>query len=806
VVLTTGDVECWGDNFDGELGDGTTTDSFTPVSVALAGGAHATSLALGSDHSCARLTSGNVQCWGSNTYGQLGRDTSAETAPYGPNLVTLAATITNDGLVAGSQFTCAITGAGVQCWGLNNDGQLGVGDYSLHPLPTVVTSLNGATVTALAAGSDYACATTSTDVQCWGYNAYGQLGNGGFIRYNHPGHVQSSENFDTVAIDAGYQHTCVLSAQGMLRCWGLNDEGQFGIGTGGYSLTLTPAVALVGTDVSANSITAGADHTCAITSANDVQCWGSNSKGQIGDFSSDTFRPTPKRVAGGAFSAIALTAGHEHTCAVDKSDGTVKCWGGNYFGQLGDNSFADRSAPVSVLKADQSPLAADAVTAGAFHSCVIDKSGGVWCWGMNSLGQLGIGKGNAESEAVSVPLSGNTTAWGIAAGGYHTCIVHNTVQCWGYNPSGQVGVPGVQDKPVVVPLAGSNTLAQVVVAGVEHTCALTIAGAVQCWGSNGFGQLGQGDFATHDGPTPVGVLNNVTVTTLATSSTSKATCALTDQSEVWCWGSLYRFHINSTPAPLTTAAGIKVKATAVAVGYGHVCIVTLTGDTQCLGRNEYGQLGNGEHGAWPTVDAGANLALLSQSIKFTSYPGKPVVGGPQYQVMATATSKLTVNLTIDDSAAAVCSINNGFVSFLSTGTCTINAYQPGDATYNAATASQSFQVGTPQLVFTTQPINMPAGESTSVKVSIEDGAGNVLTNDNTTQVSIGIDFCGGTTLGTATVKQGVASFAVRVYTVAVGTTLQATSDPVAQTANSNFFHAITNVDMLFPGGFEACVP
>jgi len=810
AVLTTGNVECWGYNSEGQLGNGTTSDYYqsTPTPVALAGGDHATSVAAGVSHTCARTTSGKVQCWGANGAGELGRDTSGETVPFLPKPVTLASTVVNDGLTAGDDFTCAITGAGVQCWGRNDDGQLGVGDTIDHPFPTIVSNLNGVGVTALAAGHQHTCAATSSDVRCWGYNTSGELGNGGFISYDHPGLVSSSQGFGNISIAAGSFSTCALSAQGMLRCWGLNSEGQFGNGTRGYSTWLTPSIPLLGNNVSALTISAGGEHTCSTTSAGDLQCWGDNTYGEIGDYSLNILRPSPKRVASGTFSALAVAVGSEHTCAVDAADGTAKCWGRNWEGQVGDGTHTHRSDPVAVLKETNSlPLSAIAVGAGADDSCAIDAAGGVWCWGVNDYSQLGIGKGGSESKAISVALAGNGKASGIAVGTFHTCAVGDTVQCWGDNSEGEIGVPGQHDTPVVVPLADGNPLAREVVAGRRHTCALTDSGAVQCWGHNTEGELGQGDYLPHEGPTSVPGLNGVKVIALTSSAASDFTCALSSQKEVWCWGEL-SYSAHATPTLLKTAGGTSIKALAVAAGRNYICVVTPAGDRQCVGDNAYGQLGNGEHGAWPTVDAGVNLALSSQKVQFTSNLTKAMVGGPPYHVTAMATSNLPVSLTIHSGAATVCSINNGDVSFLAPGTCIINADQPGDAQFGPApqeTQSIAAVLPASKLAFTAQPADTAAGEGTSVAISIEDSLGNVIASDNATQVTLSINRCGGAILRAVIAQQGVASFSsVRLNTPGVGLKLHATSNPALASADSSPFDVAANP--IFRDAFEACVP
>jgi alpha-tubulin suppressor-like RCC1 family protein len=333
------------------------------------------------------------------------------------------------------------------------------------------------TVVAIAAGYQHSCALVNGGVQCWGWNAFGQLGNNSTNSSRVPVKVTGSMGGVTV-IAAGGRHTCALVNSGA-QCWGLNQFGELG----DNSATSSPVpVQVTGLASGVTAVAAGAYHTCAVVNGS-AECWGANDKGQLGD-SSTTSSPVPVQVTGLASGVTAIAAGSQHTCAL--VNGAVLCWGRNTSGQLGNNSTADSLVPVPVFG-----LSGVTIVTGNFdHTCAL-SSGAVQCWGDNAFGQLGNNSQANSSVPVQIPAL-MTGVVAVTANGGQTCaVVNGGAQCWGNNSAGQLGNNSTTGSLVPIQVTGLASLsgAQAVTTGGSHTCALA-NGSVQCWGWNVDGQLG----------------------------------------------------------------------------------------------------------------------------------------------------------------------------------------------------------------------------------------------------------------------------------------------------------------------------
>ncbi len=291
----------------------------------------------------------------------------------------------------------------------------------------LATPATAAATTAVSAGGAHTCALTSAGgVECWGYNAYGELGDGTATTKTTPVAV-SGLSSGVIAVSAGGFHTCALTSAGAVKCWADNEEGQLGDGT--TTNKATP-VAVSGLSSGVTAISAGGAHTCALTSAGAVECWGDNGFGELGD-GTTTNKVTPVAVSGLSSGVTAISAGEHHTCAL-ASAGGVKCWGDNVFGQLGDGTTTNKATPVAVSGLSSGVIA---ISAGAYHACALTSAGAVKCWGFNEYGQLGDGPTTTKTTPVSVsglvaapptasissPASGGTYAQGRVVSTSFSC-------------------------------------------------------------------------------------------------------------------------------------------------------------------------------------------------------------------------------------------------------------------------------------------------------------------------------------------------------------------------------------------------
>ncbi len=295
-------------------------------------------------------------------------------------------------------------------------------------------------------------------------------------------------------------------------------------------------------------------------------------------------------------AAIDLAVGRLHACALVE-DGSVRCWGYSDRGQLGNGAPLDDVAfriPVAVTGLDAPIVAID----GYFdHTCALTDAGAALCWGANESGQLGDG-GTGDS-AVPVAVTGGASFTAISAGVAHTCAITQSggVQCWGHNDYGQLGDDSIEDRSAPVDVVGLPGSVVAISAGRDHTCAVTGAGELLCWGGDTYGELGNGDplSASH---TPVTVELGTDAVDVAAGDND--TCAITSGGAAWCWGKNGDGQLGNgesgtlveSHAP-TAVVGLDAGVTGIEPGHGYTCAVA-EGAMLCWGDNFDGTLGNGE--------------------------------------------------------------------------------------------------------------------------------------------------------------------------------------------------------------------
>ena len=353
-----------------------------------------------------------------------------------------------------------------------------------------------------------------------------------------------------VAVATGGSHTCALTGNGEVWCWGANDQGQLG----GQTVAMSAVPLLVEGLGTATQLSAGSDHSCVVTVTGGVRCWGRNDFGQLGN---GVFRGSaqpsdvcePASVSGldialrdaGSGSCepmsgvVGLSVGGAHACVV-VSTGSVRCWGINQDGELGDGSLEARNVPVIV-----GGLARDAteVTSGHFHTCALLETGAMQCWGFNATGQLGDGTTTLSVTPVDVlGLPGPVVS--MSAGGVQTCALtsRGELLCWGGNADGQVGDGSLINRRLPTAVAGLDAGVRAVAAGWKHTCAILADEGMACWGQNDRGQLGNGSLLDSGIPLQVTRLPKALLLDVGgiRSGNVSHSCAFARGGGLHCWG------------------------------------------------------------------------------------------------------------------------------------------------------------------------------------------------------------------------------------------------------------------------------
>jgi RHS repeat-associated protein len=399
----------------------------------------------------------------------------------------------------GTASTLGYDQRGDRLTGLNGAG------YSYDQAKRLVTFTAARTAGSVAAGGAHSLGLLTSDgtVWAWGTNHYGQLGNGTTVDSSVP--VQVSNLTNVTAVSAGDAHSLALKNDGTVWAWGHNEGGQLGIGTTSINSTVPVRVSNL---TSVSAVAAGHDHSVALKSDGTVWGWGYNRYGQLGN-GSNTDSSVPVQVITGNHSFLTgvtkIAAGNYHSLAL-KSDGTVWAWGSNALGELGNNSTTDSNKPVQV----RNLTGVTAIAGGGDNSFAVKSDGTVWDWGSNSNGQLGNGTLTSSSVPVQVHNLTGVVSVASAGGTAFARKSDGTVWAWGSGINGVLGNGGTSDSsvPVQVSISGVSALGGGPDAG--HALALKSDGTIWAWGSNFFGQLGNGTTTNSSVPVRVTGLSQTT--------------------------------------------------------------------------------------------------------------------------------------------------------------------------------------------------------------------------------------------------------------------------------------------------------
>lgn len=509
---------------------------------------------------------------------------------------------------------------------------------------------------------------------------------------------------------AGGYFTCSLSDNGTIRCWGDNTYGQLGNGLTN-SQGETSSVAVLGIS-DAVQLTAGSYHACALLSDGRVKCWGYGLYGQLGYGSKGvgSNRATPVFVRNSAGTAdltgvSSVAAGYDHTCAILAADSSVLCWGQSSSGALGSGEISGGESqwqplPVVVRNTDLSPLSGVTELAlGLRSSCALLTTGEGRCWGSNATGQAGIGDNSAPkvNVAYATAVVGVSGATALTSGSYHSCFVASaSLSCaGGLNDAYIFGAA----MPQVTPMAISESNAKQVVGSDRATCILRATATVVCAGG---------------------------IYTFENSQTA---------------------HVNGSAggptSTFTEIAGL-TGVVSLAAGSEHFCAMTAS-SIKCWGRNNYGQLGNGDRNG-TNVSGLVDVVGIEAPTVTISDPGLKTVGSGSFDVTASASSGAAVTLSIDPSSTAVCTIAGLRITILDAGTCLVIGLAPPSGIYSAGSGSRTLTISAlaPTLssgsaasisvngATLTTSIN-PHGASSSI--SVEYGVSASLVGATTAQIS-----------------------------------------------------------------------
>jgi alpha-tubulin suppressor-like RCC1 family protein len=566
-------------------------------------------LATGLQHACVTQADGYVHCWGHITYGQNGSGVGLGYAEAVYKMLVPSLPPNPIKLSAAYRFSCALYANGsVYCWGDNSFGQshpaaLSGSPPSSYPVVAASAFLGGADGTAVdvAAGYFNTCIIGADGtVKCKGYNGWGAAGVG---NYTTPVTTLTAVagiggvNPDAVKLAVMWGTVCAVLDNGAVKCWGQNAMGQVGTGTTGGTFNTAQNNLIIS---GAIDIAGGYDHACALMLGGGLKCWGKNDVGQLGFNSSGSPVATPTDVTGLPAAVVDIRATANSTCALLVT-GEMFCWGSNSLGQVGDATRTNRATPTKVLNL---PSNAKKISAGGFFSCAVTgEKNSLQCWGADGLSQttnsapymFRVGDLDLFTAVPVKDVAMNHINSSSGNGSICAVKADGNVFCLGDNTSRQLGINSAATS--VTSSSQLNFGADLGVAlasGYSFFCALLNTTGVKCWGQNSSGQVGNlGTYTSGtsvDPPqTPNGFGNNLVSGVAKLFAGYSQACAIMTNGTLNCWGLKSSCGTVSAPATITGATNV----VDVALGNQHSCYLNQAGVVKCWGVNYSGVFGSG---------------------------------------------------------------------------------------------------------------------------------------------------------------------------------------------------------------------
>lgn len=619
----------WGNNGFGQVGDGTTNDTNLPTHVAMPAGVRLTQVSSGHDHALALDSTGRAWAWGRNLSGQLGDGTTVNSST--PVQVTMPAGVSFAQVAAGGDFSLGLDGGGrVWTWGYNSDGELGDGSTSQQTTPVLAQLPPGTAITAVAGGGYHALALDSTGrVWAWGFNASGQLGDGTTTSSSTPVQVAMPSGIAVTGIAGAENHSIARASDGTAWAWG---NGTFGtLGNGATDNHPTPVQVSMPSGAGFTQIGAcpGAYHTLAVDATGRAWGWGDDSSGELGD-GGTAAQDAPVAVhmpSGVLFTSV--DAGSYHSIALD-TNGHAWTWGASDVAGNGMQTESDTPAPGTATDGHTFT----SLAAGSEDSFGLDPSGHAWAWGVNQDGQLGNGSTTTEPAPVAVQMPANVTLTSVVAGAasFYASALDTTghVWAWGQNDDGELGDGTTTSSAVPVPVTMPNGVTFTkIAAGNSHTLALDTTGHLWAWGYGGDGELGDGSTVSSSVPVEVTTPPDVTFSAIAAGGSVRTlffaagdwSLAVDTSGRVWSWGfnndgELGNGTTTNTSLPLPLAQPLNVAS--VAAGSDFSLALDSSGDAWAWGHSYWGTLGNGSGGSSGSFSAQPVAVTMPQGVTFSA--------------------------------------------------------------------------------------------------------------------------------------------------------------------------------------------